>query len=121
MGLGFFHGRIATALALFTLVAGVYGLVEHVRKRTASPSYWGILVVGNLMALAQVALGAWMALGGLRPDRGGAHFVYGAVALLWIPIIQFINKSLDRRHEMLVCALVSLAEFGIALQAIVTG
>jgi heme A synthase len=121
MGLGFFHGRIATAFALFALIAGVYGLVEYVRKKQISPSYWGILVVGNLMAAAQGALGAWMALGGLRPERGGTHYLYGVVALLWIPLIPFINKSLGGRHEMLICALVSLAEFGIALRAIVTG
>ena len=119
MSIGFFHGRIATALVLFTLIAGVYGLVEYFRKKPVSPSYWGVTVVGNLLALAQVALGAWMTLNGARPERP-VHILYGSVAVLWVPIIQFINRSRSGRNETLVCALVSLLEFAIALRAFAT-
>ena len=116
MSIGFFHWRIATALILFTLIAGVYGLVEYLRKKPVSPNYWGVIVVGNLLALAQGALGAWMALNGARPERT-VHIIYGIVAVLWIPIIQFINRRRSGRDETLVCALVSLFEWLIALQA----
>ena len=119
MSIGFFHGRIATAVVLFTLVTGVYGLVEYFRKKPVSPNYWGVIVVGNLLALAQGALGAWMALNGARPERS-VHILYGIVAILWIPITQFINRSRNGRDETLVCALVSLFEFAIALRAFAT-
>ena len=119
MSLGFFHWRIATALVLFTLITGVYGLVEYFRKKPVSPSYWGMIVVGNLLALAQGALGAWMALSGARPEQP-VHILYGIVAVLWIPIIQFINRSRSGRDETLVCMLVSLFEFAIALGAFAT-
>ena len=119
MSIGFFHGRIAMALVLFTLVTGVYGLVEYSRKKPVSPNYWGVIVVGNLLALAQGALGAWMALNGARPERS-VHILYGIVAILWIPIIQFINRSRNGHDETLVCALVSLFEFAIALRAFAT-
>ena len=119
MSIGFFHWRIATALILFTLIAGVYGLVEGFRKKPVSLSYWGVIVAGNLLALAQGALGAWMALNGARPERM-VHIIYGIVAVLWIPIIQFINRRRSGRDETLVCALVSLFEWLIALGAFAT-
>jgi hypothetical protein len=79
-----------------------------------------VIVVGNLLALGQAGLGVWMALNGLRPARW-VHILYGIVAVLWIPVIQFINRSRSGRQETLVCALVSLFEFGIALRAMTTG
>jgi heme A synthase len=119
------HGFIARAMILFTLAAGVYGLVEFSRKRPVSSDYWGIIVVGNLIALGQGALGAWMALNGAQPARW-VHVIYGVVAILWIPIIQFgYNQFLKEGHskhqETLVCAIISLFEFLIALRAFTTG
>jgi hypothetical protein len=120
------HGFIARALILFTLAAGVYGLAEFLRKKPVSPDYWGVIVVGNLLALGQGALGAWMRLNGAVPGRGWVHVIYGVVAVLWIPIIQIgYNQFLKEDHaqhlETLVCAIVSLFEFLIALRAFTTG
>jgi hypothetical protein len=120
MDIAFLHGRIATAMVLFTLVAGVYGLVEYFRKHSVSPSYWGIIVVGNLMAVGQGLIGLWLALGGGQPAREWVHILYGVVAVMWIPLIQFFNRNREGRSETLVVALVSLFECGIALRAIAT-
>jgi heme A synthase len=114
------------AMVLFTAVSAVYGFVEYFRKQPVSPNYWGVIVVGNLLALAQGALGAWMGLSGAVPARGWIHVLYGVVAVLWIPLIQFgYNQFLKPGHakpqETLVCAIVSLFEFGIALRAMTTG
>jgi hypothetical protein len=117
----FVHGRIATAMVLFTLVASIYGLVEYARHRSVSPSYWGVIILGNLLALGQDSLGVWMALGGAQPERGGVHVLYGVIAVLWIPLIQIVNRSRSGSRETLGCALVSLFEFGIALRAMATG
>ncbi len=126
MSIAFVHGRIAQAMALFTLIAAAYGLVEYFRKQPISSSYWGVIVVGNLLALVQGAIGMFMALNGLQPARGGIHYVYGVVAALWIPIILFINSQFlkpghQKRTETLICGLISLFEFGIALRAMTTG
>ena len=120
------HGRIAMAMVLFTLVAGEYGLAEYFRKKPVSSSYWGVIVVGNLLALGQGALGAFMALNGARPARGWIHILYGIVAVLWIPLIQFANNQFlkeghEQRSATLVTAIVSLFEFLIAWRAMTTG
>ena len=120
MDFKFLHGRIATALVLFALIAGIYGLVEYFRKRPVSPSYWGVIVVGNFMALGQGAIGLWLAVGGAQPGREWIHILYGIVAIMWIPLIQFFNRNRTGRDETLVVALVSLFECGIALRAIST-
>ncbi len=124
MDLSFLHGRLATAMVLFAVLAGVYGLVEYFRKHSVSPNYWGVIVVGNLLAVGQGILGVILALGGGQPARGVIHILYGLVALSWIPMINivsgFVNKAKDARRETLIVALVSLFEAGIALRAITT-
>jgi hypothetical protein len=111
-------------MVLFAALAGVYGLVEYFRKQSVSPNYWGIIVVGNLLAVGQGILGVILALGGGQPARGIIHILYGVVALSWIPMINFVsgiaNKNKEARRETLVVALVSLFQAGIALRAITT-
>lgn len=126
MSIAFVHERIATAMVLFTAASTVYGLVAYFRRQPVSSSYWGVIVVGNLLALGQGALGAWMGLNGAVPARGWVHVLYGVVAALWIPIIQFaynqfLKEGHPKHHETLVCAIVSLFELGIALRAMTTG
>ncbi len=119
-----FHGRIASAMVLFAAIAGIYGLVEYFRKRPVSPSYWGVIVVGNLLAVGQGLIGLILALGGAQPARSFIHILYGIVALMWIPIINFVNgqanKDKSELRETLIVALISLFEAGIALRAITT-
>lgn len=124
MSLNFLHERLATAMVLFAAIAGLYGLVEYFRKRPVSPNYWGIIVVGNLLAVGQGIIGLILALGGGEPARGIIHILYGVVALSWIPLINFVggwvNKDKQPRRETLIVALISLFEAGIALRAITT-
>lgn len=124
MDLSFLHARLATALVLFAALAGVYGLVEYFRRQSVSPNYWGIIVVGNLLAVGQGILGVILALGGGQPMRGIIHIIYGVVALSWIPMINFVssvvNKEKQARRETLLVALVSLFQAGIAWRAITT-
>ena len=119
----FLHGLLSRALVLFTVIAGVYGLVEYYRKQIVSPSYWGIIVVGNLAAVAQGVLGLTLALAGKQPAQW-VHILYGVVALLWIPIINYFNGQFNKhehnRRETLIVALVSLFQAGIAIRAITT-
>lgn len=121
--LQFLHGLLSRALLLFTVIAGVYGLVEYFRKQVVTPSYWGVIVVGNLAAVGQGIIGLILALSGKQPEQW-VHILYGVVALMWIPIINLINQLANNnehnRRETLIVALISLFEAGIALRAITT-
>ena len=121
--LQFLHGLLSRALLLFTVIAGVYGLVEYFRKHVVTPSYWGVIVVGNLAAVGQGVIGLILALSGKQPEQW-LHILYGVVALMWIPIITMINNLANNgehnRRETLIVALISLFQAGIVLRAITT-
>jgi len=124
MGLPFLHGLLSRAIVLFAAMAGAYGLFEYFRKRPITPSYWGIIVVGNLATLAQGIIGLLLALSGGQTAEW-THILYGITALLWIPIISFLNQQFNKgehnARETLIVALVSLFEMGVGLRAIGTG
>lgn len=122
MDFAFLHGRLGWALVFFAAIAGVWGVAGYARHRSVSPDYWGVIVVGNLAALAQGALGAILFLQGRDAalSRAPVHILYGIVLALWVPLIQFFNRNREGRQETLMCGLVSLFEAGIALRAITT-
>ena len=109
---------------MFAAIAGVYGLLLYFRKQPVTPSYWGIIVVGNLATLGQGAIGLMLAIGGAQ-TREWVHILYGITALLWVPIINVINNQFNKGEhnvrETLIVALVSLFEMGVGLRAIATG
>lgn len=118
------HGVLSRAIVIFAAVAGVYGLYLYFRKQAVTPSYWGIIVVGNLLTLGQGAIGLLMALSGAQTSEW-THILYGITAALWIPIVNFINNQFNKGEhnvrETLIVALVSLFEMGVGLRAIGTG
>src|SRR5512139_3141230 len=118
------HGLLSRAIVMFAAVAGVYGLYLYFRKRPVTPNYWGIIVVGNLLTLGQGAIGLLMALSG-EQTREWIHILYGITAVLWIPIVNFINSQFNKGEhnvrETLIVALVSLFEMGVGFRAIGTG
>ncbi len=118
------HGVLSRAIVMFAAIAGLYGLFLYFRKQSVTPSYWGIIVVGNLATLGQGAIGLLMALSGAQMSEW-VHILYGITALMWIPVIQFINSQFNKGErnvrETLIVALVSLFEMGIGVRAIMTG
>ncbi len=118
------HGVLSRAIVMFAAIAGLYGLCLYFRKQPVTPSYWGIIVVGNLATLGQGAIGLLLALSGAQ-TREWVHILYGITALMWIPIIQFINSQFNKGErnvrETLIVALVSLFEVGVGIRAIMTG
>ena len=124
MNFAFLHDLLSRAIVLFAAIAGVYGLVEYFRQQTVSSSYWGIIIVGNLVTVAQGVLGLLLALSGAQTGQW-THILYGITAALWVPIISVVNNQFNQgehnRRETLIVALVSLFEMGVALRAIGTG
>lgn len=118
------HGVLSRAIVLFAAAAGAYGLFLYFRKQTVSPSYWGIIVVGNLTTVGQAVTGLLMALSGSQTGEW-THILYGITAALWIPIISFVNNQFNKGEhnvrETLIVALVSLFEMGVGIRGIGTG
>ncbi len=116
----FIHSRTAIAAVLFAFALGVWALWSFVRGQRVSSSYWGALVIGELLMLAQGFLGILLLIGGARP-ADWLHLLYGVlVALSWPGVYIYTHARGDRREAGLY-ALVSFFVFGLAIRAIMTG
>ncbi len=116
----FIHSRTAITAVLFAFVLGAWALWSYVRGQGVSPSYWGALIIGELLMLAQGLLGVLLVIGGARP-ADWLHLLYGVlVALSWPGVYIYTHARGDRR-EAGCYALVSFFVFGLAVRAIMTG
>jgi hypothetical protein len=116
----FIHGRIALSAVLFAFALGGWGTWTFLRGHGISPSYWGALVVGEILMLVQGVLGALLAItGNLPPDL--LHFLYGALVALTWPGVYVYTHARTGRPESGWYALASFFIFGLAVRAIMTG
>lgn len=113
------HDRLGNAMLLFLAVAGVWGLATAWLKRGMTPSYWGMLAIGELLILAQVLIGVGLWLEGARPARG-IHVLYGVVALITLPGYFAYRRGQDDRRTAQMFGLICLFLVGISLRAMST-
>ena len=114
------HGLLANTVLLFMLLAGLWGLLMAARRRGVDGGYWGILVIGELLVLAQGILGLLLLVGGEQPGRG-IHVLYGTVAALTLPAAYGLTRSRDDRRAALIYGLLCLFLAAIAWRAATTG
>lgn len=115
------HGVIANSAVLFFLLLGLWGLFRAIRKQGVDGSYMGALVIGELIFVAQAAMGVILALGGNAPGRGIVHYIYGAFALVALPGLFAYTRGDDSNTAQWYYALMTLFLFGVATRAISTG
>jgi phosphoglycerol transferase MdoB-like AlkP superfamily enzyme len=135
MPLTFIHSRLANTTVFYFLALAIWGLFTFLmamkKRRTEkiiepiesviSSSYWGALIIGEILVIVQGLIGIILWFTGVRPERGWFHILYGIVAVLCIPAVYAYTKGQDRDKEMLIYGVVMLFAFGIALRAIATG
>ena len=107
-----------TALIYFALLA-IWGLIRFVRHQGVGPSYWGALVIAELLILTQGSLGAILWYGGLRPARG-VHLLYGLVSALAIPAVYAYTRGREERSEMLMYGVATMVTVALVVRAIMT-
>lgn len=116
----FIHERLAITAALFAFALGAWATFDFVRGRSLSPSYWGAIIIGEIVMLVQGLLGVLLVIGGALPGDL-LHFLYGVlVALSWPGVYVYTHARMDRREAGLY-ALASFFIFGLAIRAIMTG
>lgn len=114
------HARLANTAVLFALVVGLWALWNYLRRQGLSPSYWGTLVIGELLLAAQAVIGVLMYFQGGRPPRI-VHYLYGVLVLMVWPGVYAYTEGRDTRREALIYGVASLFLFGLTLRASGTG
>lgn len=120
MTLAQIHTGLANTVRLFTLVVTAWALVNYARGQGLSASYWGTLVIGELVLVAQAVLGAVMYFRGGRPAEI-LHFLYGILVLFVWPGVFAFTEGRSTRREALFYGVASLILFLLAWRAVATG
>ena len=115
----FLHSRIANAAWLYMAILAIWSFINYVRGRGVDGSVIGVVVVGELLMLAQAGLGLIMFLSGLYP-ASAIHFLYGSLTILALPALWVYTRGATDRRASLVWALAGLFMFGLTLRAIGT-
>lgn len=96
------HARLGSAALLFMIIAGVWGLLRWARKQPIDSNYFGILVVGELLLIAQALVGAYMLFilgGGANLERANMHVLYGFLTAIALPALYAYTRGQTETHR----------------------
>ncbi len=112
------HSRLATALLLYLIALGVWGIALATRGGGPSPSYRGALVIVEVAILAQGLLGAltWVATAG----PPWLHVLYGIALVLAIPLGATIARDGSPRRAALTFGVAALFAAGLVIRGMTT-
>ncbi|HLA97685.1 MAG TPA: hypothetical protein VJL34_04465 [Anaerolineales bacterium] len=121
MSLAPIHAGLATTVLYYFLILALWGLWRFVRKQGIDSSFWGMLVIAEVLVLVQGGLGVALWLSGGPPGRGWIHVLYGVVSVLTLPAIFAYTQGNQDRRAMLIYGVALLFLVGITLRAMGTG
>lgn len=114
------HCRFALSTIFYALALGLWGVIAFVRGSGVSGNYFGSLIIGEVLVIAQGIIGVALVITGAWP-ADVLHFLYGVViAISWPGIFAYTGGERTRR-EMGFYAFASFFIFGLAVRAIMTG
>ena len=103
MSLADIHGALSRTSILLTFILSIWAFWRFFRKEGVSSSYWGSLVIAEILYVVQAVIGFILYIMGERP-AGWAHILYGVVSLLIIPGVFAYTKGSQERRTMLLYA-----------------
>lgn len=113
------HGQLSSAVMLYAIALGVWGVFNYIQRHNISAGYWGALVIGELSFMTQGLLGGLLWSQGHRPMQE-LHVIYGATTALGIPLIYAYTRGREGRTESLAYGSAALIVALLILQATVT-
>lgn len=115
------HARLANTALFYAIIMALWGILRFLRKEGVGGSYWGALVIAEILFLIQAALGVTLWLSGSDIGGQGIHILYGVISVLVLPGIFTFTRGDDVRRAMLVYGVGFLFLVGILIRAIATG
>lgn len=114
------HTRLANTALFFTIIMALWGIWRYFRRQGVDGSYWGALVIAEILYLVQAVIGVSLWLSGNRPGQI-IHLLYGVVSILVVPGVFVYTKGDEQRRAMLIYGISFLFMIGIILRALMTG
>jgi hypothetical protein len=116
----FFHSRLAITVILFAFALGVWGAINYLRGQGVGSSYWGALIIGEIVAIVQALVGVILIFT-VQVPSDLIHLLYGSLVALAFPGVYIYTHARTGRAEMGIYALVAFFIFGLGLRAMTTG
>ena len=113
------HERLANTALYYFIALSIWGYFRFVRKQGLDASFWGAIVIGEILLFAQAAVGGYMWIIGIRPART-VHLLYGLVTLMALPAVYMYTRGEAQRGEMLMYATTALITVGLILRSMDT-
>lgn len=114
------HCRIALAVIFFALALGVWGIIAFLRGLGVTSSYFGALVIGEILIVIEGVIGVTLLVTGHAP-LDGLHFLYGIVIPLSWAAVYVYTRGAQTKREMLIYAIMSFFVMGLGVRGIMTG
>jgi NADH:ubiquinone oxidoreductase subunit 6 (subunit J) len=85
-------------------------------------SYFGAVVIAEILYVAQALLGSFLFLSGTGDlERPSVHILYGAVVLLTLPGVYIYTRGDESRRTILLYSLAFIFLVGIIFRSMTTG
>jgi hypothetical protein len=113
------HRALANSVVIYAGAAAIIGLITYFRRKGVEGNFWGILIIGELLFIAQGIVGIVLWISGGEPGRI-VHILYGVVSVITLPGYFAMSKGKDDRDATLAYALICLFLVGVGLRAAFT-
>ena len=121
MSLVVIHSRLSIAILLYVIILCIWSFWRYIRKSGVNGNFWGSLVTIEILILIQGALGGILYFGGLQPERGGMHILYGVFGALGLPAVYLFTKGRNDPRVIFVYSVMLFFIAGIFFRSIATG
>lgn len=111
------HGRLQVTIMVFMLVIGMWGMVNAARRQPITQTYSAMLIIGELLFVAQALLGGILLLAGALPVQLMMHVIYGVVGVFMLPTAFALARARAAPWDSLIYSLACLLLAGIAIRA----
>ena len=114
------HARLGNTMLFYIILMAVWGLWRFFRKQGVDSSYFGALVIAEVLFVLQGLLGLYLWISGVGVLQGGMHILYGAINVLAVPGIFLYTHGENSRQVMLLYSVGFLLLVGIVLRSMAT-
>lgn len=114
------HCRVGLAVIFFAFALGAWGVIAFLRGMGVSGSFFGALLIGEILIIAQAVIGVALIVVGRFP-ADGLHLLYGVVLpLSWVAVYVY-TRGAQTQREMIIYAIMSFFVMGLGIRGIMTG